>query len=194
MVYKIFWIIRAILYKTFFKKFSLLSYIGKPIFLMGTEKISIGKNVRIFPMSRMEVHGKDSEIIIEDNVGIGQNFHIISGGILIIGKGTIIAPNVFINNMDNDYKEIGVPILEQKEIIKETKIGSNCFIGYGAIIQAGTILGEQCIVGAGTVLRGEFNSFSVIVGNPVKVIKRYDVPSGEWLKTDSKGNFINVEK
>jgi len=184
MIYKIFWILRALLLKPFFKKLSFPSYLGKPIFLMGIDKISLGKRVRIYPNSRMEVHGKNSEIIIEDNVGIGQNLHIISGGgeRLIIGTGTIIAPNVFINNMDNDYQEIGISILDQKEIVKKTHIGKNCFIGYGTVIQAGTILGEQCIVGAGAVVKGSFDDFSVIVGNPAKAIKRYNTYKKEWIK------------
>ena len=54
--------------------------------------------VRIFPHCRMEVHGEKSSIHIEDNVSIGQNFHIVSGGDLQIGSGTTIAANVFINN------------------------------------------------------------------------------------------------
>jgi acetyltransferase-like isoleucine patch superfamily enzyme len=182
MTYKIFWLLRAILYRLFFKKLSFPSYIGKPIFLMGVHNISLGTRVRIYPMSRIEVHGEGSEIIIEDNVGIGQNFHIISGGKLIIGTGTTIAPNVFINNMDNEYQEIGVPILEQKKIVKETRIGKNCFIGYGAVIQAGTILGEQCIIGAGAVVKGEFEDFTVIAGNPARVIKKYDKDSKEWKR------------
>ena len=185
MIYKIFWILRAIVYKPFFKKFLLPSYIGKPIFLMGINKISLGKRVRIYPNARMEVHGKEAEIIIEDNVGIGQNFHIISGGKLKISTGTTIAPNVFINNMDNDYQEIGVPILEQKEIVKETTIGKNCFIGYGAVIQAGTTLGEQCIVGAGAIVKGKYDDFSVIVGNPAKVIKQYDKKTKQWIRINN---------
>ncbi len=184
MLYRPFWTMRAIVYKPFFKELLLPSYIGKPIFLKGTKKISLGKRVRIYPMSRMEVHGCESEIIIEDNIGIGQNFHVISGGSLIIGSGTTIAPNVFVNNMDNDYQVIGVPILEQKEIVKETKIGKNCFIGYGAIIQAGTILGDQCIVGAGAVVKGKFEDYSVIVGNPAKTIKKYNKKTKNWQRVD----------
>jgi len=192
MIYKLFWVLRALFYKPIFRKFSFPSYIGKPIFLLDRNKISIGKRVRIYPMSRMEVHGKDSEIIIEDNVGIGQNFHIISGGRLVIGTGTTIAPNVFINNMDNDYHEIGIPILAQKTIVKETRIGKNCFIGYGAAIQAGTILGEQCIIGAGSVVKGIFPDFCVIVGNPARIIKRYDSNSNYWKITNKEGNFIDA--
>lgn len=183
MIYKIFWIFRAVLYKLFFKRFDFPSYIGKPIFLFGVSKISIGKRVRIYPNARMEVHGENSELIIENNVGIGQNFHVISGSKLIIETGTIIAPNVFVNNMDNDYTEIGKNVLKQKQIVKETRIGKNCFLGYGSIIQSGTILGEQCIVGAGTIVNGGYYpSFSVIVGNPGKVIKRYDNKTLKWEK------------
>jgi acetyltransferase-like isoleucine patch superfamily enzyme len=182
MIYRPFWILRALIYKPFFKKIKFPSYIGKPIFLLGSNKISLGTRTRIYPMSRMEVHGKNSEIIIENNVGIGQNFHIISGGKLEIGSGTTIAPNVFISNMDNDYREIGKPILEQREIVNETKIGKNCFIGYGAVIQSGTVLGEQCIVGAGSIVKGKFPPFSVIVGNPAKIIKRYDEIKKSWLR------------
>jgi serine acetyltransferase len=57
-------------------------------------------------------------------------------------------------------------------------------IGYGAAIQAGTILGEQCMVGTNAVVKGEFPSFSVIVGIPAKIIKRYDFCSHIWRQTD----------
>lgn len=189
-MYRILWTLRALFYSIFFNKIGFPTYIGKPIFLYGVSKISLGRKVRIFPMSRMEVHGKNSKIIIEDDVAIGQNFHIISGGVLVIETGTIIAPNVFINNLDNDYLEIGVSYLKQKEIVKETRIGKNCFIGIGSSIHAGTVLGEQCIVGSNAVVKGVFKDFSVIVGNPCKVIKRYDRDEKKWKLTDSKGNFI----
>ena len=190
MRYKFFWIIRAIFYKIFFKRIGFPSYIGKPIFLLGTMKISLGKKVRIFPMSRMEVHGKKSEIIIKDNVSIAQGFHVISGGSLIIESGVLIAPNVFVNNMDNDYSEIDVPVFNQKQIVKKTHIGENSFIGIRACIQAGTILGKQCIVGAGAVVKGIFPDYCVIVGNPARIIKRLDFKSKTWKKTNSKGEFI----
>jgi len=137
----------------------------------------------------MEVHGEKSSIHIEDNVSIGQNFHIVSGGDLQIGSGTTIAANVFINNMDNRYQEIGVPIFQQEKVVKETKIGKNCFIGIGASIQLGTILGEQCIVGANAVVKGHYPNYCVIAGNPAKVIKRYNSSQQKWQKTNSRGEF-----
>lgn len=193
MLYKFIWMLRALFYKLFFKKIGLFTYIAKPIFLLGTRNISIGNKVRIFPGIRMEAHN-GSEIIIEEDVAIGQNFHITSSKEnLVISKGTTISGNVFITNIDHDYQEIDVHIMKQKFIVKETKIGENCFIGYGAAIQAGTSLGKQCIVGTNSVVRGKFPNYSVIVGSPAKIVKRYNFKTEQWEKTNEVGEFLNVK-
>lgn len=179
---KLFWIFRAIIFKPFFKKFGIPSYIGRTTYLHGINKISIGKRVRIFPNVRLEVHGKDSTLDIEDNVAIGQNVHITSGEKLIIGKSSTILANVFITNIDHDYEEINKHILDQKMIVKKTIIGENCFIGIGAAIQAGTILGKQCIVGANSVVKGEFPDYCVIVGTPARIVKKYNFETQRWEK------------
>ena len=182
-IVKYFWAIRAIIYKVRFKKIGKFSYMGKPIYLQGTKKVKIGNKVRILPGVRMETHGTEGSIFIKDNVSIGQNFHITScNSELVIGEDTTILGNVFVTNIDHDYKQIDIHILKQDYLTKETKIGKNCFIGYGAAIQAGTILGKQCIVGANSVVRGEFPDYSVIVGAPAKVVKKYNSDSGNWEK------------
>ena len=166
-----------------------MSYMAGPIFVHGGRKITIGNKVRIFPGLRIETHNEGT-IIIEDNISIGQNFHLISSNEpLKIGRDTTISGNVFITNMDHDYTEIGVHILEQKYNVKTTEIKENCFIGYGAVIQAGTILGKQCIVGANSVVRGIFPDYSVLAGAPARIIKRYNSETKSWEKTDHSGNF-----
>lgn len=180
---KYFWVARAMLYKFRFKNIGMLSYMGKPIFLLGTKKIKIGNKVRIFPGFRMEAHGETGGITLEDNVSIGHNFHITSKDKeLVIGANTTISGNVFITNIDHNYKEIDKHIMEQDFIVSDTKIGKNCFIGYGAGIQAGTILGNQCVVGTNAVVRGTFPSYCVIAGIPAKIIKQYNPKTGEWEK------------
>lgn len=184
-IVKYFWAIRAIIYKIGFKEIGKFSYIGKPVYLQGTRKVKIGNRVRIYPGVRIETHGQEGSIVIKDNVSIGQNFHITSSGFeLVIGENTTILGNVFITNIDHDYRQIGVHILKQDFLIKDTKIGKNCFIGYGAAIQAGTILGRQCIVGANSVVRGKFPDYSVIVGAPAKIVKRYNPVTNTWEKVE----------
>lgn len=53
-------------------------------------------------------------------------------------------------------------------------IGSNVFIGAGAIILPGTAIGDKVIVGAGAIVASDIPSNSVFVGNPAKLICSYD--------------------
>lgn len=188
MLYRLYWGLISLFYAPFFKKFSFPSYIGVPIVTFGLKRVIISRRVRILPGVRIETH-EGGAILFEENISIGQNFHITSAGKLIIGRDTTISGNVFITDIDHDYKEIGTHILNQKFVVSETRIGPNCFIGYGVAIQAGTILGRQCIVGAGSVVRGHFPDYSVIVGIPAKVIKRYNIKTEAWEKTNPDGSF-----
>ncbi len=178
------------MYKLYWGHIGWWTYIGPPLHLVGARRIAVGARVRIFPGARMEVHGSNSSITIEDNVGIAQSFHITSGGHLVIGKNSTIAAHVSITNIDHTYQIIGKSILDQPFVINETRIGENCFIGMGARIQPGTVLGKQCVVGANSVVRGKFPDYSVIVGAPARIVKKYNSSSGHWEKTDKDGNFI----
>lgn len=177
---KLMWGIRGLVYKPFFGKFGICSYIGKPVSLIGKRNIFLGNRVRIYPGVRMEAH-ENGRIIIGDNTSIAQNFHITAAKEdLVIGANVTILGNAFVTNIDHNYRDINKHILDQDWIIKTTKIGDGCFIGFGAAIQAGTVLGKHCIVGTNAVVRGSFPDYSVIVGVPAKIIRRYDFESKRW--------------
>lgn len=171
-----------------FKKFGKCSQIIKPTRILGNKQISIGDRVIILNNARIEAINKWGnqqfypQIIIGDRVSIGQNFHLISADILEIGNDVTISGNVFITNIDHEYRKLGVNIINQELIIKHTEIGDNCFIGFGASIQAGTVLGKQCIVGTNAVVRGKFDDYSVIVGAPAKAVKKLNLSTGIWEK------------
>jgi len=190
MLTKIIWVLRSLFVAPFYGSFKLPSYIAKPLFVGNRRRVYVSKRVRILPHSRIEVVSKEASIVFEEDISVGQNFHITSGGNLVIGKKTTIAENVMITNIDHNYQEIGKHILEQSLKIQETRIGDNCFIGFGAVIQAGTVLGKQCVVGANSVVRGHFPDYCVIVGAPGRIVKRYDEKGNMWRKTDSKGSFL----
>lgn len=193
MMGKIFWMLRGLIYKPFLGNFGFPSYVGKPLLIKNFKRVFIGNRVRIFPNARIEVVDKNSSIVFEDNISIGQNLHIISGcnQRLTIGKGTTLSANVFITNIDHQYQAIGEHVLEQPLFAKKTQIGENCFIGYGAAIQAGTILGKQSVVGINSVVRGVFPDYCVIVGAPAKIVKRYNPKNKLWEKTNNKGEFLD---
>jgi maltose O-acetyltransferase len=55
-------------------------------------------------------------------------------------------------------------------LIAPVVIGKRAFIGAGAIILAGSRVGDDAIVGAGTVVSGDIPAGSIVAGNPAKVI------------------------
>lgn len=191
MFSKILWFIRALFYKPFLGSLGGFTYLGKPLYIKNHRKIFIGSRVRIYPSARLEVIDDTSSITIEDNVSIGQGLHVVSGGKLVIMKNTTISANVLITNVDHNYHDIDVHIMEQSLAYLPTIINENCFIGYGAIIQSGTSLGKQCVVGANAVVKGVFPPYCVIGGVPAKILKRFDIKTNIWRKTNSEGKFIN---
>ena len=45
-------------------------------------------------------------------------------------------------------------------------------------------IGERCQIGAGSVVTKNIPSYSVAVGNPARVIKRYDAARAKWIRVD----------
>ena len=183
-------------YKLRLKSCGMKSSVGKPLF-WAPEQISIGDDVYIYKGCRIQTivltkeKKIDSQIIIGDRVTFQQNCHITAASTLIIGSNTTVSFGVSIQDTDHKYTELDVNILKQSLIIKRTQIGEYCFIGSGAKIQAGTILGKQCIIGTNAVVRGIFPDYCVIVGVPARIIKRYNPKTKQWEKTNKEGEFLS---
>ncbi|MBR5372515.1 MAG: acyltransferase [Oscillospiraceae bacterium] len=179
---KLIWAMRAVVYKLSFGKIGFRSYIGKPLYIEGRQRIAVGSRTRIFPGMRVEAIGK-GRVIIGSNTVIEQRAHIISmDDDLVIGNDVTIGPNVFITNVNHKYEDVSKSVMDQGHVIRKTKIGDGCFIGYGAAIQAGTVLGKHCIVGSNSVVKGVFPDYCVIVGCPGRIIKKYNPQTKKWEK------------
>ncbi len=55
---------------------------------------------------------------------------------------------------------------------RDTIIGHDVWIGYGALILPGTRIGNGSIIGAGSVVRGDIPPYAIVTGNPAEV-RRY---------------------
>lgn len=105
-----------------------------------------------------------------------HSFIDVSGGVTI-GEGAVISTNVVILSHDWSFlkkmkaKEESFDEDMGKRAFLPVYIGKESFIGAGAIILPGTRIGNYCIVGAGSVVKGVFEDYSVIVGSPARRIK-----------------------
>lgn len=51
-------------------------------------------------------------------------------------------------------------------------IGDNVWIGGNAIVLSGVCIGEGSVVGAGSVVTCDVPAFTLVVGNPARVMRR----------------------
>ncbi|WP_231490813.1 DapH/DapD/GlmU-related protein [Pedobacter sp. Leaf170] len=120
------------------------------------------------------------DVLIGDRTIIGMGCVII--GPVIIGNDIMLAQNIVISGLNHGYEDINISPSVQKVSCKEINIADDVWIGANSVITAGVSLGKHCIIGAGSVVTKDVPAFSIAVGNPAKVIKRYNGTSMIWEK------------
>jgi len=66
---------------------------------------------------------------------------------------------------------LDVPIIHQGHNARPITIKKGSWIASGCSILKGVTIGEGCVVGAGSVVLKDIPDYSVVVGNPARVIK-----------------------
>lgn len=61
-------------------------------------------------------------------------------------------------------------------------IGEHTIIGANVIVLPGITIGKHCFIGAGCVVTQNIPDYCVTVGNPARIIKRYNPQSQTWEK------------
>nr|MBC7612619.1 acyltransferase [Pseudopedobacter sp.] len=154
----------------------------------------IRRNTRmdILPFNQFEIGSKS---IIEDfatvNNGVGDVFignHTIIGlgnviiGPVTIGNGVMLAQNIVVSGLNHGYEDIHMSPSDQPVNTKQIIIQDDVWIGANAVITAGVTIGKHAVVGAGSVVTKDVPDYSIAVGNPAKVIKRYNSETKTWEK------------
>ncbi|MCT7597602.1 acyltransferase [Aliarcobacter butzleri] len=110
------------------------------------KEISIGNNVRFGPYNTIGLVDFGNDILI------GQYVHFLSG------------------KNQHSYKRKDIPINQQNGKQERIFIENDIWIGTGSIIMSNISRGT--VVAAGSVVAKSFDEYSVIAGNPARVIKR----------------------
>lgn len=124
---------------------------GLTIWLNRRRGVKIGKHVYIGP--RVFIDGAYPHLVsIEDYVSIGMNTMIF----------THSNPTCSLKLKKEIYPRQVAP----------TMIKQGAWITPGCIILAGVTIGENAVIGAGSVVTRDVEPFTVVAGNPAKMIKR----------------------
>ena len=114
--------------------------------------------------------GLDSHISIGNNCRI-NGAYIHAKDFIEIGDNCVIASGV--NIIDSNAHQVhSLDRTTSRDIPQGISIGNNVWIGLNAIILKGTVIGDNCVVAAGSVVKGIFESNTIIQGNPATTVRK----------------------
>ena len=126
-----------------------------------------GKHVNI---ERKAHFASGLDIEIGDNSGIGINAQIPNG--TIIGNYVMMGPNCFILDVNHDISDTTRPMCQQGMTEKKiTRIGNDVWIGRDVHMTPGRTIADGTIVAMSSVLTKDFPPYSIVGGNPAKLIR-----------------------
>lgn len=162
------------------------SYIYNPMIICGAKKISIGNNVKILDNARISIYDNEEDKIviqIDDGCYIGYNFSILAKAKVHIENNVLIASNVLISSENHGIDpESDLYYMKQSLEGKDVRIGEGTWIGEKVCVLPGVNIGKKCVIGAGSIVTKSIPDYSIAVGNPAKVVKKYDFDLHEWIR------------
>jgi lipopolysaccharide O-acetyltransferase len=160
-------------------------FIRKGANINHSRQIVFGNNVSIGNQVRINFFKENAKLIFGNNTYIGHRVSFLLGASIIIGQDTIIASNVCIASENHGMNpELSIPYKDQELICSDVSIGHGCWIGENVVILSGVNIGNKCVIGAGAIVTKNIPDYSIAVGNPARVIKKYDFDERRWRKMD----------
>ncbi|MEI6496448.1 MAG: acyltransferase [Actinomycetota bacterium] len=122
----------------------------------------------------------DPVVRIGDRCLIGKGSGIVGHFSIDIGNDVWTGHHVYITDQNHGYTDVTRPISQQSMPERAVSIGDGSWLGYGTVVLPGAQIGKHVTVGANAVVTGVIPDFSVAVGNPARVIRRYVEGEG-WV-------------
>lgn len=133
-------------------------------------KVIVGTNISISSGCIFEFSAH-SILRLGSNVYIAPNTIIACRNSIIIGDDVQIGENTSIRDSTHDYRDYGLSIKFNKDIVGSIKIGNNVWIGRGCLILPDTTIEDGVVIGANSIIKGFFKSNGIYAGCPAKFIK-----------------------
>lgn len=142
-------------------------------------KIVFGDNTMICSYTTLEAAG--GFIKLGKNIIVGEYSTIQGQGGVIIEDNVLLASHVHIIPNNHEYHDVNVPIKYQPNNAKQITIKEDTWIGINVVILTGVTIGKHCIIGSGSIVKNDIPDYSIAVGVPARVVKKYDFIQKEWI-------------
>ena len=146
----------------------------------------------IIPSKKITL-GKKSVIedytIINNGMGdifIGDYTHVTSRvklvGPVTLGNYVTIGSGAQITGLTHNYLDVTRPIAKQGVTPNRTVVEDDVWIGGNSCINQGITIGTHSIIASGSVVTKNVPTYSVVGGNPARILRQYDFEKQEWTK------------
>lgn len=149
--------------------------------------IEIGDDTMIGPhvaLSAGMVPGQECVVSPVVRIGsrclIGRGSGIVGHFSIDIGDDVWTGHHVYITDQNHGYEDTSLPISQQSQPERAVSIGDGSWLGHGSVVLPGSTIGKHVVIGANSVVTGEIPDYSVAVGSPARVIKRFIAGQG-WV-------------
>jgi len=136
--------------------------------------VIIGKDSDLYIV---QDNAKEAKLVIDDNCSIGARSTISARNYIHIEKDVIMGTSVLIQDHHHTHESIDLPIRDQGITPGgRIRIEQGCWIGQGAAIlcnKGEIVIGRNSVVGANSVVGRSLPPYSVLVGNPGIIVKRF---------------------
>ncbi|MBT3207891.1 MAG: acyltransferase [Bacteroidetes bacterium] len=124
------------------------------------------------------------DIIIGDRCGVTSRVKLV--GPVTLGNMVTIGSGAQITGLTHNFEDASVPIKEQGVMPNRTVVADDVWIGGNSVVIQGLKIGTHSIIASGSVVTRDVPPFSVVAGNPARIIKQYNHETGEWERPKSK--------
>jgi len=183
------------------KNISRKSFIANNVQFLGIDNIEVGANSTIGESTTFTVNKRDDKKVrlkIGENTYIGRNNFFTVGKYLEVGPYCIFGNNCSFICSDHVFDSPLIPYaLSGFTSGKTLKVGANCWIGMNVTVVGNVTIGHGSIIGANSVILKDIPPFSLIIGNPSKIIKRFDFQLKKWINVvdiDTNYDYVTEEE
>ena len=135
------------------------------------ENISLGRNIYVGHYAILKAYHRH-EMVIGDDVWIGQQCFFHSAGGIVIENEVGVGPGVRILTSAHDVDaDPNAPILDAPLQFAAVRIGRGSDIGTGATILPGVTIGAGAQVAAGAVVTADVEPRAIVAGVPARFIR-----------------------
>ena len=143
---------------------------------MPYNQFEIGSNCLIEDFAT--INNAVGNVSIGDRTLIGLSCVVI--GPVEMGNDILLAQHVVLSGLNHNFKNPNLPIKDQGVSMHKIVVEDGVWIGANAVITAGITIGKNSVVAGGSVVTKDVPPYSVVGGNPAKILKQYSPESKEW--------------